>query len=156
MPELTTDLIAELRTFFEEYVARFNDALEGRPDLEGIAEQYTDAFLAAGPTGVMPGQNDEEFVAMLGQVYERYRAIGTQHMAVRDTHVTPIDEQHAMVRVDFHSSYVRQSDQEPVEIDFDVTYLLQRQDRWRVFAFVAGDEEGALREHGLMPEESTD
>jgi len=147
------DQATELRTFFDEYAALFNDALGGSPDLEAIAAQYTDAFMGAGPDGVMPGQNDAAFVEMLGQVYERYVALGTKHMAVRDVAVTPIDAQHAMARVDYRASYVRPSDNEPIEIDFDVTYILQKQDRWRVFAFIAGDEQAAYREYGLMPSE---
>ncbi len=149
MQEQTT----ELRAFFDDYVARFNEALDGSPDLGAIAAQYTDAFLAAGPGGVTPGQNDAAFIEMLGQVYDRYRAIGTERMTVQDVVVTPIDEQHAMARVDFGSRYVRPSDGKPIEIDFDVTYLLERQERWRVFAFIAGDEEGLLREHGLLTAE---
>ncbi len=149
MQEQTT----ELRAFFDEYAARFNEALDGSPDLEAIAAQYTQAFLAAGPSGVTPGQNDAAFVEMLGQLYQRYVAIGTKHMAIRDVAVTPIDAQHAMARVDYRASYVRPSDNEPIEIDFDVTYMIEKQDQWRVFAFVAGDEEGLLREHGLLPTE---
>jgi hypothetical protein len=41
-----------------------------------------------------------------------------------------------------------------VTIDFDVTYLLHLESGApQIFAYVAGDEQGALREHGLVPRE---
>ena len=66
---------------------------------------------------------------------------------------TPIDENHEMARV-FHSSEYERADGERVTIDFDVTYLLHlAAGRPQIFAYVAADEQGALREHGLLPRE---
>lgn len=152
MPDPTT----ELRAFFEAYTARFNDALEAPSDralLEEIAAQYTSTFMAAGPQGVSAGENDAAFIDVLEQGYRQYAAIGTRRMAVRGVRVTPIDEQHAMARVAFRASYVRPSDGEAIDLDFEVTYLLQKQDRWQVFAFIAGDEQALYREYGLLPAE---
>lgn len=152
---MTDDAITgELRMFFEVYAQRFNDALDGYPDFEAIAAQYTSTFMAVGPGGVAAGTNDESFLAALPQGFDQYRAIGTKRMAVLEVAVTPIDELHAMAKVSYQASYVRPRDGKPIDLDFDVTYLLRREGEWQVFAFVAGDEQALYDEHDLRPVEA--
>src|SRR5690606_1977130 len=127
--------------FFDAYALHFNEALAGRADLDAIAAQYTDSFVGAGPAGVSTADNDEGFREVLARGFEAYRAIGTHAMAMRDLVVTPIDDLHTMAKVFYRASYTRPSDSAPIEIDFDVTYVLHRSDRWQVFAFIAGDEQ---------------
>lgn len=141
----------ELRGFFADYVRRFNAALDGRADLNEIAAQYTLPFMAAGPDGVSAADSHAEFLEALKHGFEVYRALGTQSMAIRDLDVTSIDDTHSMATVFFRASYVRPSDSAPIEIDFDVTYLLERREQWRVFVFIAGDEQALYEEHGLVP-----
>ena len=154
MPAASRQVREELRTFFDQYTARFNEALEGSPDLDGIAAQYAATFMAAGPQGVAAGQNDGGFLDVLRQGFEQYRRIGTKRMTVRAVEVTAIDGQHALARIAYRASYIRPADGEPIEVDFEVTYLLQHQERWRIFAFIAGDEEALYREYGLMPSDT--
>jgi hypothetical protein len=46
---------------------------------------------------------------------------------------------------------------EAVAIEFDVFYFVQTRDgRPKIFAFVAGDEQQALRDHGLLPNGAPD
>ena len=71
-------------------------------------------------------------------------------MSVRRVDVTPIDDRHHMAKVHYRADY-QKTNGEPVSIDFDVTYILQTRDgRSRIFAFVAGDEMGIYRQHGLV------
>jgi hypothetical protein len=79
------------------------------------------------------------------------RSIGTRALAIRGISATPIDETHQMAKVDFRASYEKTTG-ERLDIDFPISYLLAaRGDSFEIFAYVAGDEMAAYREHGLIP-----
>lgn len=144
---------SKIERFFRDYVAAFNRSLGGVPDYEAIRAAFAPCFVAAGPTGVICGQNDEKFAEFLEQGYAFYRSIGTRRMMFRGVTLTAIDTYHQMARVLYSSEYERR-DGDLVTIDFDVTYLLQIKDGTpQIFAYVAGDEQGLLREHGLIAED---
>jgi hypothetical protein len=144
-------VIADLERFFEGYVAAFNRSLGASVDVDGIRRHFAEAFIGAGPTGVLPGRNDESFAETLRAGYAFYKQIGTERMEMRGVETTPIDADHAMARVSFAASY--RKDGREIAIPFDVTYVLARlEGEWRIFAYVAGDEMAAYREHGLLPE----
>lgn len=139
--------------FFERYAARFNQGLADPPveDIEGTAASFAAYFVGASPAGVMGGANDAHLREMLPRGNAFYRSIGTKAMAIAGIDITPIDDLHAMARVHWDSRYVKPNG-EAVRIPFDVVYLLQILDGVpRIFAYVAGDEQGALRAHGLLP-----
>jgi hypothetical protein len=61
-----------------------------------------------------------------------------------------------MARV-FYSSEYERSVGDLVTIDFDVTYMLHIEGATpRIFAYVAGDEQAALRENGLLAGEQSE
>jgi hypothetical protein len=150
---MRTEIGDELRTFFGEYTRLFNEALGGTPDLEAITGQYTSSLLAAGPQGVSTAEIGDEFRTVIAQGYEYYRSIGMTQMSLLGVEVTPIDERHALAKVSYRASYIRVSDGQPVDLEFGLAYLLQKQDRWRVFAFIAGDEQAIHEQHGLVAAE---
>lgn len=142
----------KIEQFFRNYVTAFNRSLGEDPAYEAIRACFAPCFIAAGPTGVKCGQNDETFTEHLEQGYAFYRSIGTRRMILRNVTLTPIDANHQMARI-FYSSEYQRRDGDLVTIDFDVTYLLQiREDRPQIFAYVAGDEQALMREHGLVPD----
>ena len=142
----------KIEQFFRDYVAAFNRSLGGTPDCEAIRAAFAPCFVGAGPTGVLCGQNDEKFAEALEQGYAFYRSIGTRRMILRGVTLTTIDSKHQMARVFYSSEYDRR-DGVLVTIDFDVTYLLQMKDATpQIFAYVTGDEQGLLHEHGLIVE----
>ncbi len=144
----------EIERFFRDYVAAFNRSLGESPDFETVRAAFAPCFVAAGPTGVVCGQNDDEFLNTLEQGYAFYRSIGTRSMTLLKVELTPIDAQHQMARVFYSSEYERQ-DGRFVNIDFDVTYMLHIENGTpQIFAFVAGDEQALLREHGVLSGES--
>ena len=154
MSTSTRDMTGEIEQFFDRYVAEFNAGLAAPGSAASATALYTDHFIGAHPGGVEPGENGAEFVKVMQAGFERYRSIGTKHMAVRGVEVTPIDDFHALARVQCRASYVRNSDQQPIDLDFQVAYLVQnltpeQPDAWRVFAFVTGDERGEYERHGL-------
>lgn len=141
-----------IEQFFRDYVAAFNRSLGETPAYDAIRAAFAPSFIAAGPTGVICGQNDQAFAERLEQGYAHYRSIGTRRMTLREVALTAIDAHHQMARA-FYSSEYQRRDGTLVTIDFDVTYFLQITDaRPQIFGYVAGDEEALLREHGLLDE----
>lgn len=145
----TADMQAELAAFFAMYEARFNAALRSEGPAGALTELYAEVFIAAHPDGVDGAMNDEGFVETLEEGFQYYRLIGARGMAVDGVEVTPLDDLHAMARVRWRAVYARPSDSAEVALRFDVVYLLQKQEVWRVFAYVSGDEQAAYREAEL-------
>ncbi|AKT36765.1 hypothetical protein [Chondromyces crocatus] len=148
---------ADIRQFFEGYVDAFNRSLAGPVDSDGIRRHFAERFLAAGPGTVDAGNNDQSFVETLEKGYGFYRSIGTRQMRLKDVSVVPIDDAHQLVRVFYSADYERKNSvgEAPsiVTIDFDVTYVLQSREAGPlIVAFIAGDEMGLYRKHGLVPE----
>ncbi|HEY9233570.1 MULTISPECIES: nuclear transport factor 2 family protein [Phenylobacterium] len=140
---------ARVKTFFERYESVFNRALGGDLGMDEVASLYASAFIAASPMGVMTGKNDDQLKQVMAQGYERYRAIGTKAMRVRDVRISPIDDLHCVAHVAWTATYAQRGRPE-VKIDFDVHYLIQALDGDpKVFGWVSGDEEALLRQHGL-------
>ncbi|MFA5580972.1 MAG: DUF4440 domain-containing protein [Paracoccaceae bacterium] len=139
-----------VRQLFTRYAQFFERALAGAPDGDEIATLYAPEFIAAGPAGVRTGHNDATFRAAMTQGYDHYRAIGTQSMRIRDIRISPIDDLHCIAHVAWRATYAR-DDLAETAIDFDVHYLVQLQDgAARVFGWVAGDEQAALRARGIL------
>jgi hypothetical protein len=142
--------------FFESYANLYNRALAGEDVYGEIMSRFADKFIAAGPEGVATGKQGGAFRRMLDKGYRFYRRIGTKKMTARRVEVTPIDAAHSMAKVFFCADYVK-PDGSPLKIDFDITYMLDISGaKPKIFAFVAGDEMGVYREHGLIPDKSAE
>jgi len=142
----------KIREFFFQYEARVNNALEETPvfDAKATAEAFSDCFIAANPGGVACGKNDEQFQSQILKGFEFYRSIGTKSMKISCLTITALDEFHVQAKVRWQSSYMKR-DGKGERIDFDVIYLLQTiGERPKIFAYITGDEEKALREIGLI------
>jgi hypothetical protein len=119
-------------------------------DIEGVADSFASSFIGANPSGVLCGKNDAEFHAAMSQGYAFYKAIGTKSMRVGSIDVTRLDEYHVMAKVHWDSRYAKNDTE--IRIEFDVIYFLQvTGDKPRIFAYITGDEQKTLREHGLIP-----
>lgn len=142
----------KIRDFFQAYEQRFNDSLHQKTDNDdAFAAAFADYFVESSARGVQGGANDESFRRAMKDGYEQYRRIGTQSMRVTGLDVTRIDEDHCMAKVHWDSTYDK--DGKTVRIDFYVWYFLTAvSGEPKIFAYVTGDEEKVLRDHGLMPE----
>jgi hypothetical protein len=141
-----------LESFFTEYEARTNRALRTSPsvDVEATAAAFTDYFLGANPLGVYCAKNDEEYRQQILKGFEFYRNIRTKSMAIKSLTMTPLDDYHSMVKVHWEAFYRKPDGLEDL-IDFDVIYLVQMIDETpKIFAYITGDEQKVLREHGLI------
>jgi hypothetical protein len=141
---------ANLEEFFGQYEALFNRALDGNAEMDGVAAMYASEFIAASPAGVMGGRNDDQFKQAMVQNYERYRAIGTKKMRMRDLRLSPLNDGHCIAHVAWTATYARKR-QPDLAIDFDVHYFVQElAEEPKIFGWVSGDEQALLRSHGII------
>jgi len=142
----------KLEEFFREYEARFNKSLTGTIDVEATANSFADCFIGANPFGVLCSKNDDQFRIVIPQGYEFYISIGTKSMSIDSIKVSSLDEYHSMVKVHWRAFYNKRDGSEEL-IEFDVIYFVQIIDeKPKIFAYITGDEQGVLREKGLIPE----
>lgn len=140
---------AGVKKLFERYERFFQQALGGDLNEDEVAALYASDVIAASPSGVMTGKNDDNFTQVMAQGYAHYRAIGTKDMRIRTIRISPIDDRHCVAHVAWTATYARK-DKPDVAIDFDVHYLVQNLDgEPKVFGWVSGDEQALLRKHGI-------
>ncbi len=97
----------------------------------------------------MGGRNDENFAEKIPQGYEYYWKIGITSMDIVSKNIEEIDAYHVMATIHWSSAYHKQNGDKGM-IGFDVTYLLNTRNGLKIFAYITGDEQGALKEHGLI------
>jgi hypothetical protein len=135
--------------FFYRYAMSFKDGLEGSLDMEALRSLYSSHFIAAGPQGVMTGDNDHAFGEKVSKGYEQYRQIGTKAMTVTAVEVHPIDETHCLAHVGWNSEF--EKDGRRIDVPFTNAYLLeQNHGKLKVFGWITGDEVQVLKDKGLM------
>lgn len=136
--------------FFTAYEQRYAAALAGSVDVEATASVFTDAFIEANPFGVQAGTNDATFREQIPKGMEFYRKIGTKSMEVDAVTITVLDASHYLAEVHWRATY-NKKDQQDLVLEFDVIYLLQDiNQELKIFAYITGDEQGVMREHGLI------
>ncbi len=140
----------QVEIFFDAYAKLFNNAIQGNVDAEATASVFSDCFIEAGPAGVNCGKNDEQFRSALTKGYGFYSEIGITSMDILSKEITILDDLHSMARINWRSNY-RKKNKEVGKIDFQVIYLLQTiEGKPKIFAYITGDEQGVLKEHGLI------
>lgn len=139
-----------IKKFFDDYAERFNRSLQGdEVDPRDIAESFAKHFVEASPAGVSRGKNGLLFRWMIPRGFAHYKKIGTTRMSIDNVEVESIDPMHALAKVHWDSRYTK-PDGRSDRIAFDVTYLLHFEGAHpKIFAYITGDEEKVLREHGL-------
>ena len=144
-------MLKQIDAFFDDYARRFNDVLAGNEaDVDGTLNSFASCFVESSPSGVTCGNNDEQFRAAIPQGYAFYKSIGTQAMNIVSKDISGIDEMHALVKIRWNSEY-RKQDGSNVAIAFDVFYFVRVDSGVpKIFAYITGDEQKALRENGLV------
>ena len=136
--------------FFDEYERRFNQSLKtGEVDVNGTANSFAERFIESSPAGVVCGKNNFIFRLMIPRGFKYYRKIGTIDMSISSRQITHLDDGHAMAKIHWKSTY-KKKDASQVQIEFDVIYLLRTTDEIKIFAYITGDEQKVLREHGWI------
>ncbi|MGX5819130.1 hypothetical protein ACWKWU_13085 [Chitinophaga lutea] len=140
----------KLKAFFKDYETRFNAMLhDENVEVQDFADAFADYFVGSNPKGVMGAPNDEKFLEQLPKANAFYKTIGTTSMRIDKLEITQLDDFHAMVKAYWNSVY-----RQVVHIDFSVIYLVTMAgSEPKIFAYITGDEQAALREKGLLPNE---
>ncbi len=140
-----------IQTFFEAYERHFNNSLnEQIADIEEImSESFAECFAESTRDGVSCGKNDASCVENILKGIEFYKHIGSKSMHITDTRIESLDIYHDMVKVQWQYAY--QKNQNAGTIDFQVIYFLRTdEDEMKIFAYISGDEQEVLHEHGLV------
>jgi hypothetical protein len=143
-----------IEEFFNAYESHFNNAISsGQINPDDIRESFADCFIESSPLGVNCGKNDSGFLDKITQGLDFYKGIGTQAMNIVAKDVTLLDDFHAMVKIYWRYTYLK--DNNKGAIDFNVFYFVNtvQNNQVKIFAYIAGDEQKALKERGLVPEE---
>lgn len=140
----------QINAFFDEYENRFNRSLQGETtDLKAAAGSFTECFMESSPLGVICGKNDKDFEKKMEQGYAFYKSIGTTGMYITNRQMQVLDDFHTMCKVSW--KYKAEKEGKQVDIDFMVIYLLQTMnDTVKIFAYITGDEQKALKDKGLL------
>lgn len=140
----------DIETFFDHYEERFNSAIKGKKTAtDETVDSFTDCFIESSPLGVICGKNDVEFKNRIQKGYEFYKKIGITSMDILSKEITILDEFHTMAKIHWRSNY--QKGKSTGGIEFEVLYFLHYKDKkHKIFAYITGDEEKALKDHGLV------
>lgn len=141
----------QIDDFLNHYRNVFNKALEGdSADIEQTAELFAPCFIAANPSGVNCGQNNDTFRDAMRNGYAFYKKIGITSMDILSKNITLLDNLHAMIKVRWKSNILKR-DGIKSSIEFENIYFTQTRDtQHKVFAYITGDEQAALKEAGLI------
>ena len=148
---MTDDKGQKMDDFFDHYSDVFNKAIrEDTPDIERTAELFSTYFIAANPSGVNCGQNNETFRDAMQKGYAFYKQIGITSMDIVSKKITALDDLHTMVKVRWRSNFLKK-DGERGSIEFENIYFIQTRDaQHKIFAYITADEQAALKEAGLV------
>ncbi|TCV74757.1 hypothetical protein EDE05_1308 [Neorhizobium sp. R1-B] len=146
-----TELEVKVRELFNDYGRVSNEALADPTsvDVGRVAAFFAPYFVGSAPQGVMGGANDERFREVIPQGFAHYREVGGKEMLLTGLRVTPLNDLHALAEVGWEFVYVNRAG-ENGRICFTNFYFVTVADGdARIFAYVTGDEEKAMKEHGL-------
>lgn len=147
-----TSVEARARALLEAYGRLSNEALQdpAGADIDTLVGAFASHFVGAGPAGVIGGEKDENFPAIIRQGFESYRAAGGTRFEIVNLEVEALDDLHALVRADWEFDYVRPRDGATGTIAFRNLYFVSLAGgEPKIFAWITPDEQKAMREHGL-------
>ena len=132
-----------IKKLFEEYEKAFS-----RLDIKKNAEFFTDAFISAGPRGII-AQSKTEFLTKAKQASDFYKSVGQESAKIISADEMPVSDNYSLVKVHWGAKFKKTGDK---LIEFDVSYLVQKTgSEPKIILFIAHqDEEKAMEELGLL------
>jgi hypothetical protein len=138
-----------IEEFFSAYEAHFNKALSNEHvTSEEMAQFFEDCFIESSPQGVICGKNDNQFIEKIQSGFEFYKGIGSKSMTIVSKDVTLLDDLHALAKIYWRYSYMKE--EREGTIDFTNYYFVTTRDQVKIFGYIAGDEQKALADKGLV------
>ncbi len=147
-----TELEAKVRRLFDEYGRVSNDALRDETAVRAtlVASFFAPYFVGSTPKAVFGGPNDVTFRKMIPQGFARYRDCGGKRMDITGVKVTPLNDLHALAEIGWDFAYVNKAG-EGGNVRFTNFYFVTIADgEPRIFAYITGDEDKAMQDHGLV------
>ncbi|WP_162894783.1 hypothetical protein [Rhizobium terrae] len=146
-----TELEAKVRRLFDEYGRTSNDALkdDAMVHVSQIASFFAAYFVGSTPKAVFGGPNDAAFREFIPRGFARYREAGGRRMEITGVKVVTLNELHALAEVGWDFCYVNKAGKGG-NVRFTNFYFVTVADSEpRIFAYITGDEEKAMKDHGL-------
>ena len=136
----------QLDTLFKQYEMAFN-----KLDLKTISGYYADAFMSAGPKGVI-SQNKTEFENRAEEAADFYRSVGHKSGRIVSKRIMPICDKYSMVVIRWGVTFEKTGSK---IIEFDISYIVyERDDDSQIILFITHeDEKEAMKKLGLMEPE---
>lgn len=144
-----------LHDFFHRYGHEFNEGLAGRPNMEALSELYAEAFIGSAPAGVVTGHNDAELARVMSEGFRRYQSIGMKRMELEGVTVSSIDALHAIAHAAWNAVYAVEGGERSIRFTNAYLVRLDAHGAPKVFGWITGDEEEAMRKHGIGDRPST-
>ena len=131
----------------EELLTRYAKAF-GDLDVQGQMDLMSDAFISAGPAGVI-AHNKEEFRALATKMVDVYRSMGQEYVKLVSFHESRITDEYEIVNVRWGAKFKKIPNQ---IIEFDVSYLVQHTGgAYTIMAYITHQDEAAMaRDFGLQ------
>jgi hypothetical protein len=141
----------DISTFFRRYENRVNEALvSGKIYARETAASFAKCFVESSPVGVNCGKNGWLFRQMIPRGFRFYRKIGITAMRIRNIETQLLDDIHSLNKISW-SSHFRRKDGTEAAIDFVVIYMVQTlKGEHKIFCYITGDEQAALKKEGLI------
>ena len=132
-----------LDTLFKQYESAFN-----KLDFKTISGYYADAFMSAGPKGVI-AHNKNEFLEKAQQAADFYRSVGQKSARIVSKRIMPICDKYTMVVIRWGVVFEK-TDSKAVE--FDISYIFyELDDDPKIILFISHeDEETAMKKLGIL------
>ncbi|HMG93450.1 MAG TPA: hypothetical protein VK589_25505 [Chryseolinea sp.] len=140
-----------IEEFFSAYEALFNKSLSNEHVTnEEMSQFFEECFVESSPAGVICGKNDDQFLEKIQSGFDFYKSIGSKSMTIVSKDITLLDDLHALAKIYWQYSYVK--DEREGTIDFTNYYFVTTRDQVKIFSYIAGDEQKALADKGLLAE----
>jgi hypothetical protein len=139
----------QIAAFFDDYEDRFNQGLNGELlDIDDTINSFTDCFVESSPVGVICS-NKDDLRKKTPEGYAFYKKIGITAMNILAKEITTIDKFHTQARILWQSVYTKNEVTDTFE--FDVIYFLYSyNEEHKIFSYITGDEQNALKKLGLV------
>lgn len=131
--------------FFEQYEIGANTF-----NVDLVTTEFTDEFLAADPTGVYAGQNNEAFKQAIPERQKQFAEMGFQEARILSVDQDVLDDHYVKAKVHWEMKFLK--NQETIEAQFYITYFLFVQNEQAKIAFYISheSEEETMKRLGLL------